>query len=567
MVATAAPAHQGRPPFCAAPPWDRAHPDWLRLDAEIPPDDPARLLAQLVDQLDLTRLYQRYAHHGSAPLPPDLLLKVALYEFSQNHPSPKTWADHCRRYDPVKWLAFGLRPSVAACYRFRAKVGPRLLDDFNRQVLRLAGTAGHVVAVRGAADGSLIAAYGSRHSLMGAKGLQARLQVLRQAIAADGAVARLPAWLVGGAFLNVLVLCGTKPATRRPRWLAKTPRGRARQYQRYQAAQRHLQRLLAEHEKKQKRQRKAKRRPAEWVKVCPREHTAVLGRDKLKVFRPVYNVQLVYDLDSQFVLGYGTYNAVCDAGLLPKVLGRTRSLLGRLPKQMAVDGIYASGLDLEYCQQRGVEVYAPERAPASAPGRVPLPVVAEAVPPVAGGGPGESGTGGAAKGKAKKGPKYMGKGSFAWVASEQVYRCPAGQVMPLHRVGTEKRREGQEVAVKQYRCPAEHCQKCALASACTKSPHKGRTIKRMAQEELVEALRGRMATEAGQELYRLRKQSVELGFADTKCRRGLERVGGFGSAVATGQTGWSVLAHNGLALMRAARSKPANALPAFLPTG
>src|ERR1700730_6694343 len=138
-------------------------------------------------------------------------------------------------------------------------------------------------------------------------------------------------------------------------------------------------------------------------------------------------------------------------------------------------------------------------------------------------------------------------------------------MMPLYRVGKEKRREGEEVEVKQYRCPGEHCQRCAQASQCTGSPSKGRTIKRMAQEELVEALRSRMGTEAGKELYRLRKQSVELGFADTKCRRGLDHIRGFGSAVATGQVGWSVLAHNGLAFMRAARRTPADDLPDFLP--
>ena len=80
------------------------------------------------------------------------------------------------------------------------------------------------------------------------------------------------------------------------------------------------------------------------------------------------------------------------------------------------------------------------------------------------------------------------------------------------------------------------------------------------------ALRQRMASEEGKALYRLRKQSVELGFADSKCRRGLERIRGFGLGVAQTQTGWSVLAHNGLALMRAALSKAPKGLPCYLPT-
>jgi len=553
MLALAAPAHQTPTPRFAAPPWDRHHPDWLRLDQQLEPYDDARLIDQLVDQLDLTPLYRRYAGHGSAALPPDRLLKVVLYHFSQNQPSPKYWAQQCRRDSTTQWLAFGLRPSVAACYRFRQKVGPRLLDHFNRQVLRLARDRGQLLGQRAAADGTFVAAWGSRHSLLGAKALQARLQLLREVCAAFDAATQLPRTWLALAFLIVLLVVGTQPLRRLPRWLARTARGRQRQQRRYRAAWRHLQTLRGEHQRKQKRQRKAQRRSAEALKVCPREHRAALGRDKLKVFRPLYNVQFVCDLDSPFVLGYGTYAAVSDAGLLPQVLGRTRHVAGRLPRQLLMDGIYATALDLKYCAARGVETYAPERAPASAP----APPSAAAAPAGAALPSAEAAAGdAAAAGPQRSSPaKRLGKGAFTWLASEQAYRCPAGQLLPLYRQGKERRRQGQEVVVSQYRCPAEHCLACPLASACTKSPHKGRTIKRLAEEELVEQLRARMATAAGRALYRLRKQTVELGFADSKCRRGLARMQGFGGRLAESQTGWSVLAHNGLALMRAGQSR------------
>jgi transposase len=566
MLALPSAAHQTRPPCFAAPPWDRHHPDWLRLDQQLPRDDDARLIDQLVDQFDLTPLYQRYAGHGSAALAADLLLKVALYHFSQNQPSPKHWAQQCRRDGPTQWLALGLRPSVAACYRFRHKVGPGLLDHFNRQVLRLARDQGQLLGQRAAADGTLVAALGSRHALLGTKALQTRLQLLRAACAADRAATQLPRHWLALALLIVWQVVGPEPLQRRPRWLAQTARGRQRQTRRYRAAWRHLQRLGAEHQQKQTRQRKAKRRSAEGLKVCPREHQAVLGRDKLKVFRPLYNVQFVCDLDSPFVLGYGTYAAASDAGLLPKALGRTRHLAGRLPQQLVMDGIYATALDLKYCQARKVQTYAPERAPASAPAS-PVSAAAAAAPASGALPPAAAGEVVAAGPKRSSSAQQLGKGAFTWLASEQAYRCPAGKWLRLYRRGTEKRRQGQEVEVAQYRCPAEHCLACPLASACTKSPHKGRTIKRMAEEALVEQLRARMATASGQALYRLRKQTVELGFADSKCRRGLERMRGFGQRLAQSQTGWSVLAHNGLALMRGSQNRAAKAPPTYLWAG
>jgi hypothetical protein len=54
----------------------------------------------------------------------------------------------------------------------------------------------------------------------------------------------------------------------------------------------------------------------------------------------------------------------------------------------------------------------------------------------------------------------------------------------------------------------------------------------------------------GKNLYKLRKQTVELGFADLKQHRGLQRFRSYGKARARVQVGLLVLAHNGLALLQ-----------------
>jgi len=102
--------------------------------------------------------------------------------------------------------------------------------------------------------------------------------------------------------------------------MARSRQGRQRQRRRYEQARQTLRSRLADHERKQRRQRKAKRRPAERVKICPSEPEAVLGKDKCKVFRPLYNTQILQDVDSPFVLGYGVYPSVTDAGLLDTVV-------------------------------------------------------------------------------------------------------------------------------------------------------------------------------------------------------------------------------------------------------
>ena len=59
-------------------------------------------------------------------------------------------------------------------------------------------------------------------------------------------------------------------------------------------------------------------------------------------------------------------------------------------------------------------------------------------------------------------------------------------------------------------------------------PAAGRTISRAEHEELIEALRARMQTDEAKNLYRLRRQTVELSYADLTEHRKLRRFSGHG---------------------------------------
>jgi hypothetical protein len=92
---------------------------------------------------------------------------------------------------------------------------------------------------------------------------------------------------------------------------------------------------------------------------------------------------------------------------------------------------------------------------------------------------------------------------------------------------------------------------CEQQAEYAKNPQAGRTVKRSEYEHLVEALQVRMATEQAKTLYKLRKQTVELGFADMKAHRELRRFSGKGLRRARTEVGLMVLAHNGLTVVHA----------------
>ena len=574
------------------PPWNEESPEWIALDEELPLDHPARWVNAVVGELDLTSLAQRYAGVGSQALPPDLLLKGVLFEmYCQNRLSPAQWTRDCRELGPLRWLLFGLQPSRTCLYNFRDRVGSEL-DRWQQQILGKAQAEGFTTAERGAIDGSFTAAYGSRHRLITAQTLDKRWQQLEAALAIDRQQAA-----IGGSSLLEQVLAVLEPteaalptdtaeaaatpvmeattavvptqdttrptapesaaapaavadragpipvggppqenpAPHQPGWMATTPGGRRQQRHKYQRARQRMHELQARHAKDNSKRSKRQRRAIERLVVSPTEPEAALGIDKLKTFRPLYNLQLVCDLDSPFVLGHQVFAAVTDHHLLVPVVQRTQQLTGRLPRQLLGDAIYASVLDLVWCEEQGITLYSSAGLDTAGPGKRP--------------------------------PKQLPKSAFTWLPEQGTYRCPEGHLLEFCRTNQERRGSRQELTVLQYRCAPEHCQACPQQSQCTAKPEQGRTIRRSEHEDLVEALQERMQQPTGKELYKLRKQTVERGFADLKTHRGLQRFRSYGLERARIQVGLLVLAHNMKALWHAREERTESVPTPPEPTG
>ncbi len=326
----------------------------------------------------------------------------------------------------------------------------------------------------------------------------------------------------------------------RPYWMVRTATGRLRQRERYQRAQRILQERLSDHEQRQHGKSARRRKNPDKVVICPSDPEAVMGKDKHKVFRPLFNTQILQDVDSAFVLGYQVYAQVTDSGLLPPMLERTRQLTGRKMTKVRGDGIYASLKDVRYCKENSVALYAPvERA---------------SVPVKGAGGPQEQGKDRAAGGKGSKGKRKerrFGKEQFPWDEARQSYHCPQGHLLQLGRIRKKDREPGEYVEVQEYRFAKEHCQKCPQAQQCTSQPEKGRTVERMVGQELLDEVAARMRTTEGKAEYRKRKQTVEPRHGDMRRHRGLQEFRGYGQPGAESQVGLLVLAHNGLSLLKA----------------
>jgi hypothetical protein len=359
-------------------------------------------------------------------------------------------------------------------------------------VVRMAVQEKMTPATRVSLDSSSVAAHASRRQLLNEERLEKRRVTI------DSALERLS----HGQTL-------AEP----PGWLAKSEGGLREQKQRYQ----HAADVLHERQAANAQRRSCKRKPLDKILVSPADPDAVLARDKLNVFRPLYNVQLMRDLDSPLILAHDVLTQNNDNGVVEPLVEQMADNVGHKPDELLVDSGYVSVHHLEFCEQVGITVYGPcqENDYSVQNGK-----------------------------KTQCNQKTeLPKSAFRWLPEEESYQCPEGHRLPFRAKKTQQRAD-YSIMLSLYTCPADHCIACPRQKLCTHSPQKGRTVSRMDNEELLDSLRARMQAADVKQLYKLRSRTVELNYADMKEHRGLRRFHGRSLSRTKAETGALVLAHN-----------------------
>jgi hypothetical protein len=301
------------------------------------------------------------------------------------------------------------------------------------------------------------------------------------------------------------------PATN-SRWKAKTLRGKKRQRAHYRQAQAVLR---AKHQANVQR-RKDKRKKNNRIRVALGDPTAPFGLDKLKTYRPLYNVQTMSDVGTDFVFAYETTATTVDNGQLLPMIGRTTEATNRPLETVLVDSGYPSGEDLAQCKKKEVVVYAPWN---------------------------ENSFTEAKRAKAGK-ERQIPKDQFTFDPSVPGYRCPEGKMLTYSERTKKQRANGDYVTLEIYQADRSDCGACPLTARCVQGRSGARTVRRQEHEELIDELKERMKQPEAKRIYRQRGCTVERRFADMKTHRGLQRFSGRTQERADTQVGLTVLAHN-----------------------
>jgi len=424
------------------------------------------------------------------------MLKMVLYQYLKKRTSPAQWSEEAKLNEAMRWLGRGYQPARRTWYDFRDRVGD-VIERLHEQLINRAIDEDLLDPGVGVQDGTFFAACASRHRMINQETLHKRREIL--------------AGVINGSPSDDQEI---------PKWVPPTVSGRLELAERIEAAAEILTARIEQNAGKRSDKRKD---PAKIV-VSLSDPEAPLGRDKFKVYRPLYTVQYMIEPTSNLIISYCCEAAANDAGTLAPMIDKTQRIVSGKLRCVMADAAYCSILDLQDCQDRNIELLAPVQSNSMTESK-----------------------------KKNRVDRQIDRDEFAWDKNERSYHCPAGHRLE-HKGREQKQRHGGRSIIEHcYRCSPSHCQGCELAVRCVSNPSRGRTIKRLEGQELLDAQREKMNEESTKVRYQLRGQTVERGFADAKGNRRFERYHGRGLRRARAETGLLVLAQNLLILDRLER--------------
>lgn len=156
----------------------------LNLGLIIPEDDSVRLLSQITEGLDYTKLMQAYSHKGRKPkVHPPTLFTILVYAYAQGIYSSRKIEQACRRDINFRWLLEGESiPDHNTINRFRSERLSQVLEDLFYQFIRKLHEIDEIQYENLFVDGTKIEANANKYTFVWKKSINKHEQKLQDKI-------------------------------------------------------------------------------------------------------------------------------------------------------------------------------------------------------------------------------------------------------------------------------------------------------------------------------------------------------------------------------------------------
>jgi transposase len=334
----------------------------VSLREALPPNHLARLVADVIAQLDLSSLYARYGTRGGEPFAPAILLGLLFYGYA-------TGVFRSRRIEkatyeslPVRFLAGDLHPDHDTIAQFRKTFLPELKDLFV-QVLLLAHAAGVLKVGNISLDGTKIHADAAKSHAVSYKRLLELAHQLRAevdewfALSEQADQVNLPAGLVLADEI-------ARRQERLANWAQAKAMVEARAHERYQAERAAYEAKLHAREENARQHRRQPRGPTpKPPQPGPRDkeqynftdpESRLMKNSTHDGFDQHYNAQVATDQDRLLMVAHALANHANDQAEVAPTLDTLPEALGT-PPAGALDTGYVSAANIAALELRGME--------------------------------------------------------------------------------------------------------------------------------------------------------------------------------------------------------------------
>lgn len=156
----------------------------MDVELQIPEDAPVRTLAELLDNMDFTRLEQADGRRGKK-IPARVKFAVLVYGAMNGVYSARKVEDCCRYDVRFRWLLEGCAvPDHSTLSRFRSKVLPEAAEGLFGQLMGILREKDEIDYAHLFVDGTKLEAYANRYSFVWKKSVEKNLEKLREKAAA-----------------------------------------------------------------------------------------------------------------------------------------------------------------------------------------------------------------------------------------------------------------------------------------------------------------------------------------------------------------------------------------------
>lgn len=327
----------------------------------IPKDHLVRVVNTIVDELDLSTLYDRYPGGGCPAYHPQMMLKVMIFAYSQKIYSSRQIAKALRENINFIWLSGGNTPDFRTVNRFRSDMKD-IIEDVFYDVVHLLLEKGYIRLENYFLDGTKIEANANKYTFVWNKAVKGYDRKLDEKVRAHLAqIDRIVAEENSIYLDNDLEELGKEPLTSAQLQgvidsidarLKGDPKDR-----RLKKASGKFKKDFLPRKMKYEEANAIFQGRGSYSKTDPDATFMRMKEDHMLngQLKPGYNIQI--GTENDFIIGVTVHPNPTDTKTMIPHLKRVKEKLGKLPENIVADAGYGSEENYEYLSEEELNAY------------------------------------------------------------------------------------------------------------------------------------------------------------------------------------------------------------------